>query len=120
MSQQKPHEPVCSKGEHMADSSLSPMPHSLRDAFHFAILNALPHWNGEDPDTEFITLAGKPASPSAICGLVMNYDDLMPEYIYEVLGELGYADADHSHAAGARFLMALINERRAKYQSRQL
>ena len=95
------------------------MPHSLRDAFHFAILNLLPRWNGEDPDAEFITLAGKPASPSVICGLVMNYDDLMPEYIYEVLRELGYADPDHSHGAGARFLMALINERKAKYQSRQ-
>jgi hypothetical protein len=63
-------------------------------AFRFAILNVSPRWNGEDPDAEFITLAGKPASPSAICGPVMNYDDLMPEYIYEVLRELGYADAD--------------------------
>jgi hypothetical protein len=103
----------------MADPALRPMPQSLRDAFHFAILNVLPRWNGEDPDAEFITLAGKPSTPSAVCGLVMNYDDLMPEYIYDVLRELGYADTDHSHGAGARFLMALINERKAKCQSRQ-
>jgi hypothetical protein len=100
----------------MADPALSPMPQSLRDAFHFAILNVPPRWNGEDPDAEFITLAGKPSTPSAVCALVMNYDDLMPEYIYEVLRELGYADPDHSHGAGARFLMALINERKAKYR----
>jgi hypothetical protein len=103
----------------MADPSLSPMPQSLRDAFHFAILNVPPHWNGEDPDADFIAFAGKPATPSEICGLVMKYGDLMPEYIYEVLRELGYADADHSHAARARFLMALISERKAKYPSGQ-
>ena len=74
-----------------------------------------------DSPVEVVCLAScpKPSTPSAVCGLVMNYDDLMPEYIYEVLRELGYADADHSHAAGARFLMSLINERREKFQSRQ-
>jgi hypothetical protein len=103
----------------MADPALTPMPQNLRDAFHFAILAVPPHWNGDDdPDAEFITFGGNPVTPSAICGFVMVYTDPMPGFIHEVLRELGYAGTDYSHVAGARFLMDLINERKANYWSR--
>ena len=40
----------------------------------------------------------------------------MPRYIYDVLLELGYAEGDLSHAGGARFLMGLIESRKALYR----
>jgi hypothetical protein len=40
----------------------------------------------------------------------------MPRYIYDILRELGYPEADLSHAAGARFLLELIERRKALYR----
>jgi hypothetical protein len=73
-------------------------------------------WTGEDPDPEIINLDGKSFTPSAICGLARKFADPMPRFIYDVLHELGYAEGDLSHAAGARFLMDLIERRKALYR----
>jgi|SRR5580700_4957614 hypothetical protein len=80
----------------------APIPGNLRNAFHFTVLNTPRHWTGEDPDPEIISLDGKSFTPSAICGLVTKFADPMPQFIYDVLRELGYAEGDLSHAAGAR------------------
>jgi hypothetical protein len=40
----------------------------------------------------------------------------MPQFIYDVLRELGYAEADLSYAAGARFVIELIENRKALYR----
>jgi hypothetical protein len=100
----------------MVEPGPESIPTNLRDAFHFAVLNTPPHWSGEDPDAEIISLDRKPFTPSVICGLVTKFADPMPRYIYDVLLELGYAEGDLSHGAGARFLMDLINERKVRYQ----
>ena len=101
----------------MVGAEPEPIPASLRDAFHFAVLNTPLHWSGEDPDLEIISLDRKPFKPSAICGLVMQFTDPMPRHIYDVLRELGYPEKeDLSHAAGARFLMGLIERRKALYR----
>jgi hypothetical protein len=47
---------------------------------------------------------------------VTKFADPMPQFIYDVLRELGYAEGDLSHAAGARFLMDLIERRKALYR----
>jgi hypothetical protein len=100
----------------MVEAGPESIPTNLRDAFHFAVLNTPRHWSGEDPDAEIISLDRKPFTPSVICGLVTKFADPMPRYIYDVLLELGYAEGDLSHAAGARFLIDLINERKVRYQ----
>ena len=99
----------------MVEAEPESIPASLRNAFHFAVLNTPLHWSGEDPDLEIISLDRKPFTPSAICGLVTQFADPMPRYIYDVLRELGYPEEDLSHAAGARFLMGLIERRKALY-----
>ena len=40
----------------------------------------------------------------------------MPQFIYDVLRELGYAEPDLSYAAGARFVIDLIKNRKALYR----
>jgi hypothetical protein len=40
----------------------------------------------------------------------------MPRFIYDVLRELGYPEGDLSYAAGARFVMDLIERRKALYR----
>jgi hypothetical protein len=76
----------------MVEAVPESIPTNLRDAFHFAVLSTPRHWSGEDPDPEIISLDLKPFTPSAICGLVTKYADPMPQYIYDVLRELGYAE----------------------------
>jgi hypothetical protein len=100
----------------MVEAVPESMPTSLRDAFHFAVLNTPLHWSGEDPDPEIISLDRKSLTPSAICGLVTKFADPMPRYIYDILRELGYPEADLSHAAGAQFLLELIERRKALYR----
>ena len=89
----------------------APIPGNLRNAFHFTVLNTPRHWN-----PEIISLDGKSFTPSAICGLARKFADPMPRFIYDVLHELGYAEGDLSHGAGARFLMDLIERRKALYR----
>src|ERR1700746_601187 len=91
----------------------APIPENPRNAFHFVVLNTPLHWTSEDPDPEIISLDGKSFTSSAICDLVTKFPDPMPRFIYDVLRELGYAEGDLSHAAGARFLMDLIERRKA-------
>jgi hypothetical protein len=43
----------------------------------------------------------------------LKFADPMPRFIHDALRELGYAEGDLSHAAGARFLMDLIERRKA-------
>jgi hypothetical protein len=92
----------------MVEAGPESIPKSLRDAFHFAVLCTPRHWNGEDPDSEIISLDRKPFRPSVICGLVGKFADPMPRFIYDVLRELGYPEGDLSYAAGARFVMDVI------------
>jgi hypothetical protein len=73
----------------MVEAVPESIPTNLRDAFHFAVLCTPRHWSGEDPDPEIISLDLKPFTPSAICGLVTKFADPMPQYIYDVLRELG-------------------------------
>jgi hypothetical protein len=47
---------------------------------------------------------------------VTKFADPMPRFIYDVLRELGYSEGDLSHAAGARFLISLIENRKALYR----
>ena len=100
----------------MVEAEPESIPTSLRDAFHFAVLNTPIHWSGGDPGLEIISLDRKPFAPSAICGLVTQFTDPMPRYIYDILRELGYPEGDLSYAAGARFLMGLIERRKALYR----
>jgi hypothetical protein len=100
----------------MVEAVPESIPTNLRDAFHFAVLSTPRHWSGEDPDPEIISLDLKPFTPSAICGLVTKFADPMPRFIYDVLRELGYPEGDLSHAAGARFLMGLIENRKALHR----
>jgi hypothetical protein len=100
----------------MVEAGPESIPTNLRDAFYFAVLNTPRHWSGEDPDPEFISLDRKPFTASAICGLVTKFANPMPRYIYNVLRELGYAEGDLSYAAGARFVISLIENRKALYR----
>ena len=67
--------------------------------------------SGEEPDPDIISLDLKPFTPSAICGFVAKFADPMPRYICDVLRELGYAEGDLCYAAGARFVIGLIENR---------
>jgi hypothetical protein len=100
----------------MVEAGPESIPANLRNAFYFAILNTPRHWSDEDPDAEVISLDRKPFTASAICGLVTKFADPMPRFIYDALRELGYAEEDLSHAAGARFLISLIENRKALYR----
>jgi hypothetical protein len=100
----------------MVEAGPESIPANLRNAFYFAILNTPRHWSDEDPDAEVISLDRKPFTASAICGLVTKFADPMPRFIYDALRELGYAEEDLSHAAGARFPISLIENRKALYR----
>jgi hypothetical protein len=55
---------------------------------------------------------------SAVCCFVMKFDDVMPEYLQQALWDLrgGNRDlGDQSYGTGARYLLELINEHKAKY-----
>jgi hypothetical protein len=100
----------------MGEPEPESIPTSLRNAFHFVVLSTPRHWSGDDPDPEVISLDRKPFPPSAICSFVTKFADPMPRYIYDVLRELGYAEGDLSYAAGARFVIGLIDNRKALYR----
>jgi hypothetical protein len=94
-----------------------PLPENLRDAFYFAVLNMPRHWSpGEDPDPEVVSLDRKLFTPGAICELVTNFADPMPRYIHDALRDLGYTEADLSYAAGAHFVIGLIENRKRLQQ----
>jgi hypothetical protein len=109
-------EPAKRRGGRMVEAGPESIPTNLRDAFHFAVLCTPRHWSGGDPDPEVISLDRKPFTPSAICGLVTRFTDPMPRFIYDVLRELGYPEGDLSYAAGARFVIALIENRKRLQQ----
>jgi hypothetical protein len=92
------------------------IPENLRDAFYFAVLNIPRHWTGGDPDPEVVSFDKKLFTPSAICELATKFADPMPRYIHDALRELGYTEADPSFAAGARFVIALIENRKRLQQ----
>jgi hypothetical protein len=100
----------------MVEAGPETIPPNLRDVFHFVVLCTPRHWSGGDPDLEVISLDRKPFTPSAICGLVTKFADPMPRFIYDVLRELGYPEGDLSYAAGALFVMDLIERRKALYR----
>jgi hypothetical protein len=93
-----------------------PIPENLRDAFYFAVLNTPRHWTGANPDPEVVSLDRKLFTPSAICELVTKFADPMPRYIHDALRELGYTEGDLSYAAGARFVIGLIENRKKLQQ----
>jgi hypothetical protein len=92
------------------------IPENLRDAFYFAVLNIPRHWTGGDPDPEVVSFDRKLFTPGAISELVTKFTDLMPRYIHDALRELGYAETDLSYAAGARFVIGLIENRKRLQQ----
>ena len=94
----------------------APIPENLRNAFHFAVPSTPRHWTSEDPDPEIISLDRKPFTPSVICGLVTKFADPMPRYITDALRELGHTEADLSYAAGAHFVIGLIENRKRLQQ----
>ena len=93
-----------------------PIPENLRDAFYFAVLNMPRHWSGTEPDPEVVSLDRKLFTPSAICELVTKFADPMPRYITDALRELGHTEADLSYAAGAHFVIGLIENRKRLQQ----
>jgi hypothetical protein len=92
------------------------IPENLRDAFYFAVLNIPRHWTGGDPDPEVVSFDRKLFTLSAICELVTKFADPMPRYIHDALRELGYKEADLSYAAGAHFVIGLIENRKRLQQ----
>src|SRR5580704_479965 len=89
------------------------IPKNLRDAFYFAVLNIPRHWTGGDPDPEVVSFDRKLFTPTAICELVTKFVDPMPRYIHVALRELDYTGADLSYAAGAHFVIGVIENQEA-------
>jgi hypothetical protein len=92
------------------------IPENLRDAFYFAVLNIPRYWTGGDPDPEVVSFDRKLFTPGAISEFVTKFADLMPRYIHDALRDLGYAETDLSYAAGARFVIGLIENRKRLQQ----
>lgn len=96
-----------------------PIPQPLVEAFAHAVALTDPDWHGEnDPDRPDLSLDRRPAKPSEVCRFTMVFDDRMPDPIYDALCARGYFSKDHSFMAGARFLLGIIEQRKAEYLSR--
>jgi hypothetical protein len=61
-----------------------------------------------------------PCSISTVCSMVMNFDEAMPQDIYHALYKLDTSTdelaKDHSYRNGARWLLRLIDARKADYR----
>jgi hypothetical protein len=106
----------------MAEPSTNPLPLYLREAFHQAVMD---YWGWErgGPEPEVSLQQRPPCSISIVCSMVMNFDDAMPEDIYRALYNLDSATdelaKDHSYRNGARWLLRLIDARKADYGRRR-
>lgn len=94
------------------------LPLYLREAFHQAVAD---YWGWERGTAEpEISLEQRhPCSISTVCSLVMNFHQAMPEEIYQTLYKLDTSTdelaKDHSYRNGARWLLRLIDARKADY-----
>jgi hypothetical protein len=97
----------------------NPLPLYLREAFHQAVADYW-GWQRDAAEPEVSLQQRRPCSISTVCSLVMNFDEAMPEDIYQALYKLDTSTdelaKDHSYRNGARWLLRLIDARKADYQ----
>jgi hypothetical protein len=102
----------------MPKQSTNPLPLYLREAFHQAVAD---YWSWERGAAEpEVSLQQRlPCSISTVCSMVMNFDEAMPQDIYHALYKLDTSTdelaKDHSYRNGARWLLRLIDARKADY-----
>jgi hypothetical protein len=102
----------------MPKQSTNPLPLYLREAFHQAVGD---YWGWERgaPEPEVSLQQRRPCSISTVCSIVMNFDEAMPDDIYQALYKLDTSTdelaKDHSYRNGARWLLRLIDARKADY-----
>jgi hypothetical protein len=103
---------------YMPKQSTDPLPRYLREAFHQAVAD---YWGWErgTAEPEVSLEQRRPCSISTVCSLVMNFHEAMPEEIYQALYKLDTSTEelakDHSYRNGARWLLRLIDARKADY-----
>jgi hypothetical protein len=99
-----------------SSSDLPCIPENIRSAFREAV-GLFCNWWGPAPEP-LVSVDQKHFTISAVCGFVMKFDDVMPEYLQQALWDLrgGNRDlGDQSYGTGARYLLELINAHKAKY-----
>jgi hypothetical protein len=103
----------------MPKHSTNPLPQYLREAFHQAVADYW-EWERGTAEPEVSLEQRRPCSISTVCSMVMNFDEAMPEVICQALYKLDSSTdelaKDHSYRNGARWLLRLIDARKADYQ----
>jgi hypothetical protein len=90
----------------------APIPENLREAFHDAVAQ-FSDWTQGRPEPE-VSFRRHPLTISAICRLVMNFRDPMPENLVEYLFRnqiMHHRVGAFMYADGARCLLEAINTR---------
>jgi hypothetical protein len=103
----------------MVEPSPDPIPKDLREAFHDAVA-LFSDWNRGGPEPD-VSLQQRPWPISAVCSLVMKFNDPMPENVlHRLCSQIDPTDLrDTSYGSGARCLYSAINARKAEYQQRR-
>ncbi len=91
----------------MPKQSTNPLPLYLREAFH-QVVGDYWGWERGAPEPEVSLQQRRPCSISTVCSIVMNFDEAMPDDIYQTLYKLDTSTdelaKDHSYRNGARWL----------------
>jgi hypothetical protein len=99
-----------------SSSDLPRIPENIRSAFREAV-GLFCNWWGPAPEP-LVSVDQRHFTISAVCGFVMKFDDVMPEYLQQALWDLRGLNCDlgdQSYGTGACYLLELINEHKAKY-----
>jgi hypothetical protein len=101
----------------------APIPTRLSEAFHRAV-ELYSDWSAAFAERE-VSIDGKPYSMSAVCRLLSGFSDQLPENVFDELRFLmrahqveikGHLAKDRSYAMGAKYLLELIDARKAAYR----
>jgi hypothetical protein len=102
----------------MSKQSTNTLPLYLREAFHQAVADYW-GWQRGTAEPEVSLQQRRPCPISTVCSIVMNFDEAMPEDIYNALYKLDSSTdelaKDRSYRNGARWLLRLIDARKADY-----
>jgi len=102
----------------MPEQSTNPLPQYLREAFQQTVTDYW-GWQRGSAEPEVSLQHRRPCSISTVCSMVMNFDEAMPENVCRALYKLDTSTdelaKDHSYRNDARWLLRLIDARKADY-----
>jgi hypothetical protein len=110
----------------MSVSSAKPVRCAVREAFHNAVW-LYADWTPSMPEP-IVRVGSTCRSMSAVCGLVAEFNDLLPDHVFDTLmiymRDIRYTllrqkiFAEHSYAEGGRCFLRLIDDRKRQHRRR--